>query len=32
VSNRYQLKRSTSPANAGIPFEEKLHVWVNVAI
>ncbi|HBI01156.1 MAG TPA: DNA-deoxyinosine glycosylase [Flavobacterium sp.] len=34
LANHYQLMTlpSTSPANAGIPFEEKLHVWGNVAM
>lgn len=34
VANHYQLMTlpSTSPANAGISFEEKLLVWANVAM
>ena len=34
VSSHYQLVTlpSTSPANAGISFEEKLSIWKNVAI
>lgn len=34
VANHYQLMTlpSTSPANAGISFEEKLQIWKNVVI